>query len=203
MTTIPPFMIDTDVIVRAVKSVAKVQEPNDTDATRHTDGTARDLLMRLDMIRVAAHTAFELQWVRAPSDKVMETLTPRFKIESFNAEAQETAARIAKTCIDAKAFCSKCWTHQPANKCGACGANGSRWRKMNDVYIAATVLHAEEVGVFYTFNTTHFAHYLAGSHVQVREPEDHDLLTRYSHGLPLPAGSVGAVGEPSKRKKKR
>lgn len=195
---LPEHMLDTDVIVRAVKVTARIVYPGDTDQDKHKDEMARDLVLRQDTIRIAAHTAFELQWMGPAAAKVVDEFLGRAHIDAFGPDEQREAAAIAKRCIERKHFCARCWSHEPVSACGTCGAKGSRWRKLNDVYIAATASKADGVSTFYTYDLRDYRQLLDGSTVTVREPEDYNPLMRNAIGL-APTAAPAAVPKGRRR----
>lgn len=170
-------MFDTVVLAHAA---VRGRREKDDERAAHRNRQSRELVMSSPVVRVASITGFELGWpFRRDEMALIDEIRAKLRIEPFDALAQEHAVAIARRCLDRAVFCDLCRTHTGAKACEKCGAMGSRWRKMNDIYIAATAIAAGDVTTVYTYDGR-FKQYLEGTNVECAEPPETMPLHRYA-----------------------
>lgn len=119
---------------------------------------------------MASVTAFEMEFARG------EPIT--FETIPFDGFAATTAANMAREHVELA--CPKCWSAAAATSCPSCGSQGSRWRKMNDIYIAASAVafaaQQNDKVVLYAYDNR-FQRYLTRfASVEVKEPPELNAL---------------------------
>lgn len=160
-------MFDTSVLVQALKSEF---EGETADFERAKRDDSRALLRGTSEAWVASVTAFEMEFARG------EPIT--FETIPFDGFAATTAAAMAREHIELA--CPKCWSPTAATSCPSCGSQGSRWKKMNDIYIAASAVafaaQQNDQLVLYAYDNR-FQRYLSRfASVEVKEPPESNPL---------------------------
>jgi len=160
-------MFDTSVLVQALKTEFE-GDTADFERTKRDD--SRALLHATGEGWVASVTAFEMEFARG------ESIT--FETIPFDGFAATTAAGMAREHIELA--CTKCWSPTSATRCPGCGSSGSRWKKMNDIYIAASAVafatQQTDKVVLYAYDNR-FKRYLSRyASVEVKEPPESNPL---------------------------
>lgn len=167
-------VVDTNVVIYAVAN------SKETATQRRR---ARELLFKMSVVNIAAVSAFELEWAQQADEDLGEVVRS-WNVLAFDMTAKDHAVRIARRAIALGQMCRKCWNYlpHPSSACSECSSPGSRQRKMNDIFIAGTVI-ANRATAFYTFNDADFRRHLADTDVQVIAPPDSTLqMTLFEQG---------------------
>ncbi len=157
-------VFDTNVIIHAVAQARTTEE-----ATKKR--VARELVMKMEVVHIAAVSAFELEWAQKEGENFDEVVRS-WDVLALDTVAKDHAVAIARKAMNLGQMCPTCWNFLPhTTACAVCASHGSRQRRMNDVLIAGTLL-AHDASIFYTFNVADFQRHLSGTPVQVLRPPD-------------------------------